>query len=647
MNAQNPQRAGATTTVEAISVDTARAVPHQVIAASPSAHVAVSNRQNKPDAAQAQHTQSSADAPADIAAITGWLVWQCQMVTGVISGAVFTPGKTVASCNVLASWPAATPAPLLPGAAAQAAGENRQLVLARQLCEGESGKICDLLCVPVYHAQTQIAVVAVMMSTRPPPQQRAVLQLIEWGSIWLMRLMRGEVGKPSHDSRWLLHVMAQCIGARDALELGRKAVQLIGAHIPCQRASIGRREGLRVDLQCVSDLRDFDRRRHFTKRIEAAMQESLDRKSAVQFPGADASGPLMHAHQALAEHGKRAQVFTFPLSNKTDLVGALTIEADETQPLDEPAIALCREVAALLGPLLAARVHHERSLVGRTVDAATSGLFGRKWLRGKILVAVAATLLVVAAVTPGNYRVTSPARLEATVRQAVTAPIDGYVQSASARAGDVVEAGAVLATLDTQELNLTRDKWLSERAQQASAYQEALATRDRAGVTRLRARLQQVDAELALIDTQLQRTRLTAPFAGVVVSGDLSQALAAPVKLGQVLFEVAPLTGYRVILEVPEHGVAGIEAGQPGRLVLTALPRQPMDLVIKQVIPVAVSGDSRTWFRVEAELSTPGPALRPGMRGIAKISVGERSLMWIWGHALVDRLRLLLWSIGF
>ncbi len=646
MNAQPPQRAGAASPVDAKGLEASRTAPHQTIEATPSAQFAIGKRHNNSHAAQAQPTDTSTDAPADIAAITGWLVWQCRMITGVVGGAIFTPGETTASCKVLASWPEATPAPLLPGAAAQASSENRQLVLARQSAGGAPGTVCDLLCVPVYEAKTQIAVVAVVMSVRPPPQQRAVLQLIEWGSVWLMRLMRDEASDSPHDSRWLLHVTAQCIGARDALSLAREAVELIRAHIPCQRASIGRRNGLRVDLQCVSDLRDFDHRRRFTKRIEAAMQEALDRKSVIRYPSTDASGPVMHAHQALAEHSRHAQIFTFPLTNKTDQVGSLTIEADEAQPMGESDFALCREVAALLGPLLAASLHHERSLVGRAVGATASGLLGRKWLRGKILGAAVATLLAVAAVTPGNYRVTSPASLEATLRQAIVAPVDGYVQSSSARAGDVVEAGAVLATLDPQELTLTRDKWLSERAQQTSAYQQALATRDRANVTRLRARLQQVDAELALIDAQLQRTQLTAPFAGVVVSGDLSQALAAPIKLGQVLFEVAPLTGYRVILEVPEHSVAGIEAGQSGRLVLTALPRQPMDLLVKQVIPVAVSGDSRTWFRVEAELTAPGPELRPGMRGIAKISIEQRSLMWIWSHALVDRLRLLIWSIG-
>ena len=69
--------------------------------------------------------------------------------------------------------------------------------------------------------------------------------------------------------------------------------------------------------------------------------------------------------------------------------------------------------------------------------------------------------------------------------------------------------------------------------------------------------MKQIDAQLELIDAQLARMRLTAPFSGVVVSGDLSQSLGSPVEHGQVLFEVAPLDAYRVILEVEVETAGG------------------------------------------------------------------------------------------
>ena len=42
----------------------------------------------------------------------------------------------------------------------------------------------------------------------------------------------------------------------------------------------------------------------------------------------------------------------------------------------------------------------------------------------------------------------------------------------------------------------------------------------------------------------------------VVVSGDLTQSLGAPLERGQVMLELAPLDAYRVTLQVDERDIA-------------------------------------------------------------------------------------------
>ena len=61
-------------------------------------------------------------------------------------------------------------------------------------------------------------------------------------------------------------------------------------------------------------------------------------------------------------------------------------------------------------------------------------------------------------------------------------------------------------------------------------------------------------------------------------------------------------------------------------------------------MPVSVAAEGRTTFRVEAHLEERADGLRPGMEGIARIGTGERRLLWIWTHRLVDQLRLWSWS---
>ena len=175
-------------------------------------------------------------------------------------------------------------------------------------------------------------------------------------------------------------------------------------------------------------------------------------------------------------------------------------------------------------------------------------------------------------------------------------------------------------------------------------YREALAGHDRAQVSIISAKRAQAAAQLDLVEENLLRTRLVVPFDGVVVRGDLSQSLGSPVERGDVLFEVAPLEGYRIILEVDERDVSDVAPGQRGRLTLSALPGQPLPLAVERVTPVAAAADGRNVFRVEARLERPAPGLRPGMEGVAKIEIERRRLIWIWTHGLVDWLRLWAWS---
>ena len=49
-------------------------------------------------------------------------------------------------------------------------------------------------------------------------------------------------------------------------------------------------------------------------------------------------------------------------------------------------------------------------------------------------------------------------------------------------------------------------------------------------------------------------------------------------------------------------------------------------------------------FRVEARLDGLHTGLRPGMDGVAKIDIGERSLLWIWTHSALEWLRMAWWA---
>ncbi|NNL11482.1 MAG: HlyD family efflux transporter periplasmic adaptor subunit, partial [Pseudomonadales bacterium] len=219
-------------------------------------------------------------------------------------------------------------------------------------------------------------------------------------------------------------------------------------------------------------------------------------------------------------------------------------------------------------------------------------------------------------------------------------------ESVELRAGDLVNQGQQIASLKEDTLKLEKQKWENEYLKVEKEYQQALGERDRKKLSVLRAKLDQLKAERMLVENKLARTKIVAPFDGMIVSGDLSRQLGAPVKRGDVLFEVAPVDNYRVTLEIDEFDMDGVRPGKQGKLVVAALPGQALNVTLEQLIPVAVAEDGRNYFRLEAALAEEADFLRPGMRGVAKIDMGERKLLWIWTHSLIDRLRMWAWSVG-
>jgi RND family efflux transporter MFP subunit len=206
-----------------------------------------------------------------------------------------------------------------------------------------------------------------------------------------------------------------------------------------------------------------------------------------------------------------------------------------------------------------------------------------------------------------------------------------------------VKQGAVVARLDDRDLQLERLKVSSRREQLVKQHREALANHDRAQIRVIGSQIDQAEAELQVVEEKLARTEVRAPFDGVVVSGDLSQKLGAPVQRGEVLFEVAPLEDYRVVLQVDERDVRDLVEGQPGQLVLSSMPSERLAFRVARITPVSTAEDGRNFFRVEARLDHGVERLRPGMEGVGKVDIGERRLIWIWTRHLLDWLRLELW----
>jgi multidrug resistance efflux pump len=243
-----------------------------------------------------------------------------------------------------------------------------------------------------------------------------------------------------------------------------------------------------------------------------------------------------------------------------------------------------------------------------------------------------------------EYRVAAKTTIEGQIHRAVVAPFDGYVIEAAVRAGDEVRQGQVMCSMDDRDLRLELIKWESQRAQFERQHREAMASGNRASMRIVGEQVNQASAQASLLNEQISRAKITAPFTGVVVTGDLSQLLGSPVERGKVLFEVAPLENYRVRMQVDETDIAWISVGQKGHMVLNALPEMTFPVTVAKITPVSTAIEGGSYFLVEATVQEVSERLRPGMEGVSKVEIGKRSLFWILMHDLIDWMRLWLWS---
>ena len=103
-----------------------------------------------------------------------------------------------------------------------------------------------------------------------------------------------------------------------------------------------------------------------------------------------------------------------------------------------------------------------------------------------------------------------------------------YIKGCAGAAGEIWSALGLIASLD--DSNETRSaKWQSERSKAEKEYQEALAKRDRTELRCTARRIEQARMRNLRWCGKTSAVQLHAPFDGVLISGDLSQSLGAPV----------------------------------------------------------------------------------------------------------------------
>jgi len=221
---------------------------------------------------------------------------------------------------------------------------------------------------------------------------------------------------------------------------------------------------------------------------------------------------------------------------------------------------------------------------------------------------------------------TGTASLYADNKTDVAAKIGGQITRINFEEGDVVKAGQVLATIESDrfrlevkraEANLNKITQDIERKQEL--YEQKLIPRD--SFESLRYDKQSAEAALALSKLDLSYTSIRAPISGIISSRKVQRGNT--IGANQAVYEITSLSTLQADLFVPERELDKIKIGQNAQVSFDAVnTKDNLNASIKRISPVI---DSQTGtFKTTLELDNKDGSLKPGMFGRFNVVFDKR-----------------------
>lgn len=421
----------------------------------------------------------------------------------------------------------------------------------------------------------------------------------------------------------------------------------VNSHWQCERVSLGFLRGRYVQVMAISHIEHFSRKMELVQQMELVMEECLDQDCEILFPSSGEDAFVTRAAAELAQSQGRGHVLSVPLRFEQAPLAVLTLERPLDKSFDVEAMEAIRLSCELCTPSLVWAYRRDRWFGARIASRLHnwfSVLVGPRHTWAKVAVILVTAFVLFSFFGKGQYKVEAPFVIEAVRQQIIPAPFDGYLDQVAVEVGDQVEANTtVLATLDTAELRLRLAATQAERTVYVKQAAAAMRDGQTAQAQIAQAEADRLEAQIHLYQYQMQQARLISPITGLVIKGDLQRQIGAPVSVGDVLFEVAPLEALRAELKVPEAEVVDLQTGQQGYLATFSYPEQKMPFVIEKIDPIADVQEQQNVFTVRVQLSQRPAWLRPGMEGVAKVHVDKRRYLWIWTHKAVNWIRMKLW----
>jgi RND family efflux transporter MFP subunit len=191
----------------------------------------------------------------------------------------------------------------------------------------------------------------------------------------------------------------------------------------------------------------------------------------------------------------------------------------------------------------------------------------------------------------------------------------GTVEKVLVEAGDIIQKGQLLATLDPTDAKNMYGITLSQYQQAKDAYDRLKSVHDKGSLPEIKwvemeSKLEQAQSSLNLAKNNLDKCNMYAPVNGIVGRRNIEPGMSS-ISIASAPLELVDIRQVYVKISVPENEVAKIVKGMKAGFTVSALNDKEFKGEVANISPVA-DRISRTY---EAKILVPNPelTLKPGM----------------------------------
>jgi RND family efflux transporter MFP subunit len=252
---------------------------------------------------------------------------------------------------------------------------------------------------------------------------------------------------------------------------------------------------------------------------------------------------------------------------------------------------------------------------------------------------------VAARPSPREIVLTLPGGTQAIQETTLYARTSGFLGQRSADIGDRVQAGQLLARIESPELdqeleravvhleearvNFTLARSTLQRIAsllQTHAVSEQERDDQQARVNSAEAAVKAGEADVRRLQALQSYENVVAPFAGTITARNVDKGALVTSGSGSTvssLFSIADASGLRIFVDVPQNAAAGVKADQEADVSVRELPRKVFTAKVVRTAG-ALDPSTRT-LRTELYLSNQDGALLPGMYVQVRFTVPQEN----------------------